>query len=152
STPGSHLVSVSVEPDTPGNRVKDHVPGDNRQDYAVFVPSLPVLLIDNGPGTAGKPRGSHFLRASLAPSGDRRSVIRARVESLEHLVATLGEFQSPDRKGVGAGNPLANARGSEKQGSDEKPRVLILCNVPSLTSAQRDAVNHFLDEGGGVLV
>jgi hypothetical protein len=147
TTPGSHLVSVTVEPDTPGKRVKDHVPGDNRQDFAVFVPSLPVLLIDNGPNAAGKPRGSHFLRAALAPSGDRRSVIKARVESLDNLSTLLNWNQSPDRKGGAEAGPVANA-----PGSDARPRVLILCNVPSLSAAQRDAVNHFLEDGGGVLV
>jgi hypothetical protein len=30
--------------------------------------------------------------------------------------------------------------------------VLVLCNVPSLTPAQRDAVKRFLEDGGGVLV
>jgi hypothetical protein len=154
STPGSHLVSVTVEPDAPREHVKDHVPGDNRQDFAVFVPSLPVLLIDNGAGTAGKPRGSHFLRAALAPSGDRRGVIKARVESADKLVEALGDPQNHDRKGGVEAKPVADAPGSEKpaSGSEMRPRVLILCNVPSLTAAQRDAVNRFLDEGGGVLI
>jgi hypothetical protein len=153
SAPGSHLMSVTVEPDVPGKHVKDHVPGDNRQDYAVFVPSLPVLLIDNGPAAAGKPRGSHFLRAALAPSGDRRSVIRARVEPIDRLVEVLRDpqsrnpNQSRDRQGAGDARPVADA-----PGSDMRPRVLILCNVPSLTPAQSDAVNRFLDDGGGVLV
>src|SRR5262249_29739629 len=147
STPGSHLVSVTVEPDASGKRVRDHVPGDNRQDFAVFVPSLPVLLIDNGPGPAGKPRGSPFLRAALAPSGDRRSVIRAHVDSLDKLISLLDLNRSRDRQGADGAAPVANA-----PSSDERPRVLVLCNLPSLTPAQRDVVNRFLDDGGGMLV
>jgi hypothetical protein len=133
STPGSHLVSLILEPDAPGEREKDHLPGDNRQDFVVHVPSLPVLLVDNGPGAAGKPRGAHFLRAALAPSSDRKSAIRARVEPLDKLAAALTE-------------PVD--QGSEKS----LPRVLILCNIPGLNSQQREAVSRFLDQGGGVLV
>src|SRR5262249_356281 len=33
-----------------------------------------------------------------------------------------------------------------------RPRVLVLCNVPSLTSEQNEAVGRFLEAGGGVLV
>jgi hypothetical protein len=132
STPGSHLVTIEVEPDAPGKRSRDHLPGDNRQDFAAFVPSLPVLLIDNGPSSGGKYRGAHFLRAALAPAGDRQSVIRARVEPLDKLVTALGEEMGAE------------------QGS--KPRVLILCNVPQLAPDQEEAVARFLQEGGGVLV
>jgi hypothetical protein len=158
AAPGSHLVSVIVEPDAPGKHVRDLLPGDNRQDYAVFVPSLPVLLIDNGPGAAGKPRGSHFLRAALAPSGDRRGVIKARVETVDQLIPSLNsdpdrDHQSRDRKGAVNPVPVANAPGSDiPPGSELPPRVLILCNIPSLTAAQRDAIGKFVEFGGGVLV
>lgn len=33
-----------------------------------------------------------------------------------------------------------------------RPRVLVLSNVPELTTEQRDGITRFLDEGGGVLV
>jgi hypothetical protein len=129
---GSHLVSIEVEPDAPGRRVRDHVPGDNRQEFAVNIPSLPVLLIDNGPPESGKYRGASFLRAALAPKGDRTSAVRARVEKIDKLVAALDQDVGPER--------------------DTKPKVLILCDVPKLTREQQEAIRRFLEQGGGLLV
>jgi hypothetical protein len=130
---GSHLVTITVEPDAPGRRVKDYVPGDNRQEFAVMIPSLPVLLIDNGPPPeGGKYRGASFLRAALAPKGDRTSAVRARVERLDQLVMALGQDVGPER--------------------DTKPKVLILCDVPQLSREHQDAVSRFANDGGGLLV
>jgi hypothetical protein len=132
SARGSHLVTVEVEPNVPGQRARDHLPGDNRQDFAAFVPNLPVLLIDNGSGASSKFRGAHFLRAALAPAGDRQSVIRVRVETVDKLATALGEDVSPEK--------------------GSKPRVLILCNVPQLAPDQEEAIARYLQDGGGVLV
>src|SRR5262245_43350077 len=77
--PGSHLVSLTVEPDPPpaerprGYRVKDRVPGDNRQDFAVEVlQALSVLLVDGDTSPVPpRERGTDFLRDALAPARDR---------------------------------------------------------------------------------
>jgi hypothetical protein len=140
TTPGSHLVSVIVEPDPPpaerpaGYVVKDHLPGDNRQDLAVEVlPALPVLLVDGGDRFAATRRSTDFLGDALAPARDLTPVVAARVVPFEDLDTAL-----------------LQADVSKEPGS--RPRVLILADVPRLTSEQQEAVASFLDAGGGVLV
>jgi hypothetical protein len=137
ATPGSHLVTVTLEPDPPpearppGYVIKDHLPGDNRQDFAVEVlPVLPVLLVDGDPNSAAKERGSDFLRDALSPARDRTPVVRAKVVSAPEFDASL----------------LAT------DGGNVRPRVLILANVARLTAPQQEAVAQFLADGGGVLV
>jgi hypothetical protein len=137
TTPGSHLVTVLLEPDPPPERrppgyaVKDRVPGDNRQDFSVeVIPSVPVLLVDGDPSPAPRFRGSDFLRDALSPARDRTPSVRTKVVSVSDFDPALlgGE--------VHAG----------------KPRVLILANVARLNKAQQEAVDQFLADGGGVLV
>jgi hypothetical protein len=133
--PGSHLVSLTLEADPPpeerppGYVVKDRVPGDNRQDFAVEVVSaLPVLLVDGDSSQANASHlGTDFLRDALAPARDQTPVVQARVVS-------LNEF-----------NPALLT-------GDPRPRVLALCNVPRLSVALQEAVGQFLSDGGGVLV
>ncbi len=141
ASPGSHLVSVVVEPDPPpeqrppGYVVRDHLPGDNRQDYAVeVVPALPVLLVDGGarPGPTRK-HGADFLRDALAPAGDRTPVVLAKVVAAQEFSPGL----------------LTTDLG---QAPNTRPRVLVLGDVPRLTVSQHDAVAQFLADGGGVLV
>jgi hypothetical protein len=140
TTPGSHLVSVAVEPDPPPGRrpagyvVKDHLPGDNRQDLAVEVlPALPVLLVDGDERLPAKERGADFLRDALAPARDLTPVVAARVVAVD-------EF----------GPPLLSADVGKEPGT--RPRVLVLSDVPRLTADQQQGVAEFLGNGGGVLV
>lgn len=133
---GSHLVTVLVEPDPPpdrrppGYRLKDQLPGDNRQDFAVEVlPALPVVLVDGDPNPDAPRRGSDFLRDALSPARDPHPAVRAQVVSVAHF--------TPD---LLAGPP------------DTRPRVLVLANVEKLTPPQVEAVEGFLADGGGVLV
>jgi hypothetical protein len=134
-TPGSHLVRLTLEPDPPphdrprGYPVKDRVPGDNRRAFAVEVVSaLRVLLVDGDDSAAVPPeRGTDFLKAALAPKGDPAPAVQARV-------ASLREFTP------------------EMLGGEQRPRVLVLSNVPRLEPAQDEAVGQFLADGGGVLV
>jgi hypothetical protein len=140
TTPGHHLVSLLVEPDPPpeqrpaGYVIKDHLPGDNRQDFALeIVPALPVLLVDGNDEPAPKYRGTDFLRDALAPARDRTPAVLARVVSGQAFDPTL----------------LARDLGPN---AGTKPHVLILCNVPRLTTPQQEAVAQFLAAGGGVLV
>src|SRR5262249_30617289 len=102
-TAGSHLVSVVVEPDPPpeqrpaGYALKDHLPGDNRQDLAIeIVPALPVLLVDGDDRPNPKHRGTDFLRDALAPARDRTPAVLARVVPAQEftparLVSDLGK-------------------------------------------------------------
>jgi hypothetical protein len=146
SKPGSHLVSVVITPDPPrelrepGYVVKDSLPLDNRRDFSLeVVEALPVLLVDGNEKLHEKPKGekdgSDFLRIALAPEDTISPVIKAKVVSVAEFNADHLRDQTP--------NGL--------EGKD-KPRVLILCNVAKLTPTQQQAVETFLQQGGGVLV
>jgi hypothetical protein len=132
--PGSHLVSVILEPDPPpeqrpgGYEVKDYVPGDNRQDFAAEVlTALPVLLVD-GESSAAPPehRHSDFLRDALSPARDRHPSVQTRVVGLRDFTPALLT-------------------------SEARPRVVILHDVGRLEAAQVEALTSFIAEGGGVL-
>jgi len=139
-TPGSHLLSLVVDPDPPvderaeGYVVKDQVPADNRQDLAVMVRLLPVLLADGG---TEKPvhHGADLLKTALtATTGEQDlTLVRPRL-------VTIGDFV-PDM--------LKKATGPEP---NTIPRVLILCNVTELDRSQEAAVTEFIENGGHVLV
>jgi hypothetical protein len=132
---GSHLVTLILEPDPPeqdrprGYQVKDRVPGDNRQDFAVEVlPALPVLIVDGESSAAPQHRrNTDFLRDALSPARDTSPVVKATVVGLPDFAPAL-------------------------LSADPKPRVLILHDVGRLEAPQLDAIGTFLGEGGGVLV
>jgi hypothetical protein len=134
-TSGSHLVTVILEADPPpearprGYVVKDRVPGDNRQDFAVeVVPAVPVLLVDGEPSAAPPPHlASDFLRDALSPARDRHPVVQTRVVSVNEFTPALLT-------------------------SDPVPRVVILHNLARLNSQQAEGITTFLAEGGGVLI
>jgi hypothetical protein len=140
NTPGTHLVSVIVEPDPPATErpfayvVKDHLPGDNRQDYAIEVlPALPVLLVDGDDRPGVKQRGTDFLRDALSPARDLTPAVAAKVVAVDEFDADALNL------------PVSKEPNS-------RPRVLILSNVARLSDAQQEAVVNFLAGGGGVLV
>lgn len=140
--PGSHLVSVVVEPDPPpkkrppGYQVKDELAVDNRRDFALEVlPPLPVLLVDGDTSQPGgnKRRGADFLRDALSPAIDPTPEVRVQVVRIQEFdSAALGRDLAP--------------------GDCRKPRVLILADVPRLTDNQQTAIREYLDSGGGLLV
>jgi hypothetical protein len=141
-TPGSHLVSVIVEPDPPpekrppGYQVKDELAVDNRRDFALEVlPPLQVLLVNGEAGNAGgkKRRGADFLRDALSPAIDPTPEVRVQVVPIQDFDGAM----------LGRDLPAGDRR---------KPRVLILADVPRLTDAQQAAVREYLDSGGGLLV
>jgi hypothetical protein len=141
-TPGSHLVSVVVEPDLPagirppGYQIKDELAVDNRRDYALeILPPLPVLIVDGEANLQArtKRRGADFLRDALSPAIDPTPEVRVQVLPIR------------DFEGAALGRDLPS-------GDSRKPRVLILSDVPRLTVAQQAAVGEFLDSGGGLLV
>jgi hypothetical protein len=158
--PGSHLISVIVEPDAPkdqraeGTKPKDRFAGDNRRDFAVTVPLVPVLLVDGLPPLADEYQGADFLQAALQPGRtlvsasttetEKDKARKERVEQLKSLllrakVEPLAELEAALQRDVG---PEPNTR----------PRVLVLCDVPSLTEKQQNAIEDFIKKGGGVLV
>jgi hypothetical protein len=146
-TAGSHLVSVVLQPDPPpaerpaGYVVKDHVPGDNRQDYAVDVlQALRVLLVDGDPTPGPRRRSTDFLRDALAPARDPNPAVKARVVSASEL--------TPSALGVEEEGAKADAAKPDAV----RPRVVVLCDVPAPTVAQGEALGRFLADGGGVLV
>jgi von Willebrand factor type A domain/Aerotolerance regulator N-terminal len=125
NTPGSHLVTITID--------EDAMPGDNRQDYAVEVmPTLPVLIIDGDPRNA-RSRGADFLRDALAPALDTNPSFLLRI-------VPAAEF-SPDLLTRPVGRDVTTA-----------PRVVVLMNVPSIRPDQGQAIEAFLNNGGGVLV
>jgi hypothetical protein len=140
AAPGSHLVSVNVEPDPPpekqpqGYVLKDHLPGDNRQDFAIeVVAALPVLMVDGDERAGVKKRGVDFLRDALAPAVDRNPIVQAKVVPIQDFAADLLTSDMMQQPGT-------------------KPRVLVLSNVAKLNQSQQEGVAGFLAAGGGVLV
>jgi hypothetical protein len=137
---GSHLVSVILEPDPPTQQrpakyqVKDELPGDNRQDFAIeVVQTLPVLIVDGD--KAGAKTDRDFLREALE-ARDPTPVVRTRVVPIDEFDPAL----------------LAAAEANKPDETAMRPRVLILRDVARLTAARQEAIDRFLADGGGVLV
>jgi len=132
-TVGSHRVSVILEADPPqataanGTSPRDQVPNDNRQDYAIeVVESLPVLLVDGENSAAPPPRlGADFARDALTPARDPHPVVQAQVVTVNALTPQM--LQPP-------------------------PRAVILHDVARLSADQTEALNLYLEAGGGLLV
>jgi hypothetical protein len=146
-TVGSHLVSVILQPDPPpteqppGYVIKDHIPGDNRQDYAVDVlQSLPVLLVDGDPTRGQRRRSTDFLRDALSPARDPNPVVKTRVVSIEELTPAVLGFAED------------NAKATANKDGLVQPRVVVLCDVARLSGERAEAVGRFAADGGGVLV
>jgi hypothetical protein len=135
--PGSHLVTVRLEPDLPvddrkeGYQLKDTIPSDNRRDFALdVVTALPVLLVDGDPAPALGERGTDFLRDALAPENDPNPVVQVQTTSIADFTPEM----------------LTGPRGALP------PRVVVFNNVAQLSRTQSDAIARFLAAGGGVLV
>jgi hypothetical protein len=149
--PGSHLVSVAVEPDRPlekriaSDPIKDRLPIDNRRDFAVeALPPIPVLLVEGEPRFSGRipsekrrtKGGTDFLRDALSPDLDPTPEVRVRVVPVKEFDAALLH-----RDVQVAGDSVGS-----------KPRVLVLSNVARLTAGQQEGISQFLAAGGGLLV
>ena len=123
--PGSHHLAITIDPDA--------LPTDNRRDYALDVlPAVPVLIVDGGSETPPS-RGSDFFRDALAPAEAANPPFHIRT-----LAANT--FQAADLTRSVTTDP------------GDRPRVLILSDVASLTAEQQRGVEQFLAGGGGVLV
>lgn len=129
---GSHVVTLKLD--------ADDLPADDRQDFALEVlPAIPVLIVSNGgtdvspvQASRDRPTRTDFLADALAPPRD---------PSPAFLVRTIpsNEFQP----GVLTQNV---------KGPGTPPRVVILVDLPRLTSEQQAAIESYLSHGGSVLV
>jgi hypothetical protein len=129
-TPGSHLVSVVAKPKS-GRAI--------RQDFAVDILPLPVLIVDGDPEPApGARRRTHSLLKALDPRPDDS---KEMVSAVMARVASVAQFE-----------PGLLKRDIDKAQPGSRPRVLILANLPRLTEEQRQAIVQHLEAGGGVLV
>ncbi|MCI0642220.1 MAG: BatA domain-containing protein [Gemmataceae bacterium] len=154
AVPGSHLVSLVLEPDPPkdrwpaGYRARDAYPADNRQDLVLEVAqALPVLVIDGGPlnPAHSPPQGrgaksgvqqiespSYFLEKALAGPADGQRPALAIPRVLAYSDWSKGDLVQ-----------------SEKL---SQPRVVIFADVPRLSSDQSKAIEQYLAGGGAVLM
>jgi Aerotolerance regulator N-terminal len=130
ATPGVHRVGVILEADLPvGDRpggyvLRDRVPSDNRQDFALeVVDAIDVLLVDGREASSSAEHGPGFLRDALSPKRDPQPVARTRVVGVSAFAAS----------------PLT-------------ARVVILHDVARLSEAQTEALTAFVTNGGGLLV
>lgn len=133
--PGTHLISVILEPDLPsdqqpsGHEQRDCLPADNRQDLALeVVRELPVLLIDGAARPAEETSATFFLQKALGGPADAKQPALV----LPRVVAG-GDF-APDML------------------TASRPRVVVLADVPEITPALAEALEQYVAEGGGLLV
>ncbi|MGF1578315.1 MAG: VWA domain-containing protein [Gemmataceae bacterium] len=136
---GSHVVSVVVEPELPPKKrqdeykERDRLTVDNRVDRAVLIQrALSVLLVD-GDTKLSTTSGTFYLEPALQPRQSTASGVVVRT-------VTSNEFVPEDLE-----RPIGKT-------PDSLPRVLVLSDVPSLNKVQRDSIEKFLAEGGGVWV
>ncbi|HEY7326169.1 MAG TPA: BatA domain-containing protein [Gemmataceae bacterium] len=142
AAPGVHLISAILEPDPPvaerpaDYAVKDELPGDNRQDFAIeVVRALPVLIVDGRAESRPRSEGVDFLRQALE-ARDPSPVVRTHVVPINAFDPAL----------------LSESDTTKDDENAIRPRVLILRDIAQLTTAQQEAIAQFLGDGGGVLV
>jgi hypothetical protein len=125
ATTGAHLVTLRL--------IAADQSELDRQDLVLeVVPSLPVLVIDGDERSGPRRHGVEFLREALAPARDATPSVVVRVVPTTNFV------------------PAMLTRDLGAPGT--APRVLVLADVPRLTTLQSTAVEQFLEAGGGVLV
>ncbi len=104
---------------------QDNLPGDNRAEAAVTVAkAIPALLVDGSPSRDATKTETFFLEAALSPSLLENPLVQA-------TVIPWNTFQPSHL---------------------EKQDVVILADVPRLSSTQADALKAFVSQGGGLLV
>jgi hypothetical protein len=123
---GTHLVTLTVKPGADHDQLVD----DNHRDIVVEVtPPMPILYVDGNPDPAQLKTREQTLLGALALEKDTTPALNVKAVS-------ISEF-TPDMLAAGP--------------NGVQPLVLVLCNVAGLTDEQRQAVEKFADEGGGVL-
>jgi hypothetical protein len=118
-SPGTHALAVRL---VGGD---DALPADDESTASLTVTSaVPVLLVDGKPGLEPYSGATDFLRAALAPAGDRMPQVHALVVA----PAKLGAVTLQDQ------------------------RVVILARVDRVGAAEAAALDHYVSSGGGVLI
>lgn len=124
--PRRHLISVDLLLDA--DQANDILEDDRRHLVVEAAEALPVLLVD-GEDKRSSADSTFFLHSALRDDGKTSSpfspvVAGWRDLSVEALRGTAGE----------------------------KPRVVVLADIPHLTGAQSRALKDYLHHGGAVLV
>lgn len=115
----------------PGSHVLTLSKDAIRQHLAFqVVPSVPTLIVDGDPKTDG--HRIHYLQTALSPAKETTSGFTVRLISRDR-------FGSETLK-------------QNLSGTDTPPRILALTNVATLTAAQNQAVERFLQAGNSVFV
>lgn len=103
---------------------RDNLPGDDRADAAVEVTAaLPVIVVDGAPHLDETRSESFFLKVALGYGNDA-ALVKPKIVPLDQLNAALLQDSL----------------------------LLILANVPQLSSEQTAAVSSFVDSGGGLFI
>ena len=115
----------------PGSHVLTLSKDAERQHLAFqVVPSIPVLVVDGDPKADGN--RIHYLQTALSPAKESASGFTVRLITGDRLGSdTLKQHLS---------------------GTETPPRILALTNVATLTAAQNQAIERFLQAGGSVFV
>jgi hypothetical protein len=122
--PGLHAVTLTLESDSP-----DALAADNEQHAVVEVlAELPVLLVDGDREI--RPESSTFFLDKALAGSQHNSVVVPRLVPAANLTPA---YLLGDR-------------------DHRRPRVVVLADVPQWTPAIEDAIETFLQDGGGVLV
>lgn len=135
TAPGSHLLSVIVEPDPPASNrslehaLRDYLIADNRSDLAVMVRDrLQVLMVDGNAEITSESSTSALAKAfaNKTDDGHPSAVVATAIPYPKFTPALLN--------------------------GENRPRVLLLADVPHLDANQRRAVEQYLADGGAVLI
>lgn len=144
SEPGTHTVSLSVEPVSPKVGDAKHAPSapldclaqDNRSELTLTVrQTLPVLVVD-GDEKLSAESSSFFLRRTFTDASDNNPSARILAKTVLFRSFTPALLEEPY---------ISNR-------PDTLPRVMILVDVPHFNEEQQNAIERFLRQGGSVLV
>ena len=118
-------VAVTAELIVPAGSSDDRLAADNSRHYpARVVQGVQTLVVDGDPKVDPRKSETFFLRRALAPPGDLRSGIVARiVNTSEFETLELDPFQ-----------------------------VIFLANVDQLSDARRTALEQWVKRGGGLVM
>ncbi|MFW5682690.1 MAG: BatA domain-containing protein [Phycisphaeraceae bacterium] len=116
--------------------IGDAIPGDNRRHFAVRVEDrVRLLAVSGAPSNISRRDELFFFRTALAAGG------------------RLGD-ESAGEGGANAPSVLVDRTTPESFDPDTLDRypLLVLANVPSLDEATVDAIERYVDRGGGLLI